>query len=225
MHNRFFVTGTDTGIGKTCVSAALLRLMVRAGQQPFAFKPYESGLEPGVLSDSERLRVAAGGHQPIETVSLHRFRAPLAPAMAARREKRKPSWALTLKTFTQFSKAPGVVEGAGGLHVPLDAQHDVIDLIVALKTPVVLVARAGLGTINHTTLSLNELLRRQVSIAAVLLTQASAGADLSIRDNQPELQRRFGSIRFLKAVPFIAAEKKRAAAFEHSLKPLIAKSP
>ena len=86
MTQRFFVTGTDTGVGKTQVSAALLQLMAARELRPFAFKPYESG---GSLqrSDSVRLQRAAGGHQPLSTVCLYRFKAPLAPMMAARLER------------------------------------------------------------------------------------------------------------------------------------------
>ncbi len=90
---RFAVTATDTGVGKTSASMALLSLLVKRGERPFAFKPYESGLTPGAESDSEKLWRAAGQWQPKETVCLHRFREPVAPGIAARRESRSPSWA------------------------------------------------------------------------------------------------------------------------------------
>ena len=194
--NRFFVTGTDTGVGKTEVSAALLSLMSR----PFAFKPCESGDN----ADSEALRHAAGAWQAPDSVCLYRFKAPLAPAIAARQERRRVDWKRLLAGFRALGNGPGVVEGAGGLFVPLDDRHDVIDLIAATRLPVVLVARAGLGTINHTVLSLNALQARKLAIAAVVLVQAVDRVEPSVKSNRPELERRFPRLRFLGPVGFEA---------------------
>jgi dethiobiotin synthetase len=218
---QLFVTGTDTGVGKTEVSCALLRLMrAQGGSPPFAFKPYESGgARP---SDSERLRTAAGGWQPLEQICLHRFRAPLAPGIAAKLERRSPSWAGTLRSLAQLrARGPGLVEGAGGLFVPLDARHDVIDLAAACALPVVLVARAGLGTLNHTTLSLQALEQRGLQVAFVVLSRSSAVVDPSIPHNRPELERRFRSIRFVGPVPFERSARRREQAFDRALRQVV----
>ena len=193
---RFFVTGTDTGVGKTEVSAALLSSM--AHLKPFAFKPCESGDN----ADSEALRTASGSWQSPESVCLYRFKAPLAPGIAARQERRRVEWKQLLAGFRALGSGPGVVEGAGGLFVPLDDQHDVIDLIEATQLPVVLVARAGLGTINHTVLSLNALAQRKITVAAVVLVQAVDRAEPSMKSNRPELERRFPGVQFLGPVGF-----------------------
>ena len=214
---RFFVTGTDTGVGKTEVSAALLSLLAASGQRPFAYKPCESGGN----ADSLALWRAAGSWQPQETVCLYRFKAPLAPSLAARAERKQVQWKRLLSGFRSFGKAPGVVEGAGGLFVPLDDRHDVIDLIAATKLPVVLVARAGLGTINHTTLALNALAQRKLEVAAVVLSQATRGPEPSLNTNRPELERRFPQIRFLGPVPFVAHAERRRALLTRLLAPLI----
>ncbi|MBL8922044.1 MAG: dethiobiotin synthase [Myxococcaceae bacterium] len=214
MARRFFVTGTDTGVGKTQVSCALLRALARQGASPFAFKPFESGMSsldaPG---DSLALQAAAGGWQSLDTISLFRFRAPLAPGIAAKVERRPTSWARLLKRFSAFGRRPGVVEGAGGLHVPLDARHDVIDLMEALRLPVVVVARAGLGTVNHTTLTLDALAAHRLGVAAVVLVHTQP-ADEASRYNPAELQRRFPRVRFLGPVPFERDGAKRARAFD-----------
>lgn len=222
MTPRFFVTGTDTGVGKTQVSAALLRLMVKRGHRPFAFKPFESGMASlDAPADGLALQRAGGGWQKLDTVSLFRFEAPLAPAMAAKRERRKTSWRLVLSTFASFGGGAGVVEGAGGLRVPLDSRHDVIDAIEALGLPVVVVARAALGTINHTTLTLEALRARGLRVAAVVMVSSRAAADPSMTLNKAELEARFPRVRFLGPVPFIASAEKRARAFERAVSTLV----
>lgn len=222
MTPRFFVTGTDTGVGKTQVSAALLRLMVKRGHRPFAFKPFESGMASlDAPADGLVLQRAAGGWQSLDTVSLFRFKAPLAPAMAAKLERRTTSWRTMQATFTSFGDGPGVVEGAGGLHVPLDPRHDVIDAIEALKLPVLVVARAALGTINHTTLTLEALATRRLPVAAVAMVSSQGVADPSVKLNKAELERRFPRVRFLGPVPFVADANRRARAFERVLSTLV----
>lgn len=220
---RAFVTGTDTGVGKTEVSTALLRGLVRAGEEPFAFKPYESGVSARRgPTDAKALREAGGSWQPLDSVCLHTFEAPLAPAIAARQEGRTVSWQRVRSGFFLLGSGSGVVEGAGGLHVPVDEKRDVIDVIDALELPVVLVARAGLGTINHTTLSLRSLAARHLRVAAVVLVQTSAAFDPSIPGNKPFLSRRFPRVPFLGPVPFLRAVKKRRAAFDRVVAPLLA---
>ena len=217
---RFFVTGTDTGVGKTEIAAALLSLMAERGLHPFAFKPCESGGH----ADSEALRIAAGAWQAPQSVCLYRFKAPLAPALAARAERRRVDWKTLLSGFRALGEGPGVVEGAGGLFVPLDDRHDVIDLIDATRLPVVLVARAGLGTINHTVLSLEALLRRGLPIAGVVLSQATGGAEPSLKTNRPELERRFPPVRFFGPIRFEANAARRRAALRNTLAPLLSAS-
>ena len=218
---RYFVTGTDTGVGKTEVSAALLSLMADAGLNPAPFKPYESGCK--VLSrpaDALRLQAAARSDDALERISLHRFKAPVAPGVAAARLRQSPSFGKTLAGFHHFDHRALVVEGAGGLLVPLDATHDVIDLIEALALPVVLVARAGLGTLNHTGLSLRELQRRNLTVAAVVLSRASATPDASLADNADRLRQRY-PVRVLGPVPFTRDPGRRRAAFRRALAPLL----
>ena len=218
---RFFVTGTDTGVGKTEVSAALLASMVDLGLRPFAFKPCESG---GNV-DSEALWEAAGRWQPRASVCLYRFRAPLAPALAACAERKQVSWRRLLSGLRAAGDGPGVVDGAGGLFVPLDDRHDVIDLIDATGLPVVLVARAGLGTINHTVLSLDALLARHITVAAVVLVQVRRGVDPSIATNRPELERRFPQVAFFGPVPFKPHAHTRRALIAQVLAPLVQGQP
>lgn len=214
---RFFVTGTDTGVGKTEVSVALLSLLREAGHAPFAFKPFESG----GAGDARRLREAAGQGQPVDEVCVYRLRAPLAPALAAKLEGRRVDLHRVERAFRAFGSRAGVVEGAGGLFVPVTPRVDVIDLVERFGLPVVLVARAGLGTINHTTLSLRALEARGLPVAAVVLSRGSRATDPSVPFNRPELERRFPKVRFVGPVPFMAGAAARERAFRLALGPLL----
>jgi dethiobiotin synthetase len=218
---RYFVTGTDTAVGKTEVAAALLSLMADAGLAPGALKPYESGcVDVERPTDALALRAAARSEDALANISLHRFRAPLAPGIAAERLGLNPSWTETLKAFRAFQGRALVVEGAGGLLVPLDRRHQVIDLIAATRLPVVLVARAGLGTLNHVGLSLEALRARRLRVRAVVLVQSTANRDASTRDNARWLERRDG-VEVLGPVPFLSDAGERRAAFRKHLRPLL----
>ena len=155
-----FITGTDTGIGKTVVAACLVRHWAME-----YWKPVQTGLatEPG---DTQTVLHLAGirpeqCHQP-----SYEFQAPLSPEAAA--ELEDCSVALD-NLILPDSRAPIVVEGAGGVLVPLGGGALMADLMRALELPVVLVARSTLGTINHTLLSLEALRRREIPILGVVL--------------------------------------------------------
>ncbi|MEW5740572.1 MAG: dethiobiotin synthase [Myxococcota bacterium] len=212
----FFVTGTDTGVGKTQVSVALLEELRSRGEVPFALKPYETG----GTSDSEALWRAAGRWQPKASVCLFRFRKALAPAMAAPRgDAGDPRKVKAL--LQEYARHPVVVEGAGGVHVPLTPRHDVVDLIALLKLPVIVVARAGLGTINHTTLTVKALTARGLEVHGVVLVQTTPGREASVALNRRELERRFPAVRFVGPVPFVADEQRRRQAFRSAVATLV----
>lgn len=216
MTTRLFVTGTDTGVGKTQVSIALLEVLAARGERPFALKPYESG----GTGDSVALWRAAGGWQPRDSVCLYSFARPLAPGLAAKQgHAGDPRRVRAL--LRRFRAHPQVVEGAGGLRVPLTRRHDVIDLIDLLGLPVVVVARAGLGTINHTTLTLDALAARGAKVQGVVLVQATRGKDPSIPGNRPELERRFPRVPFVGPVRFVADPVARRRAFRRAVAALL----
>jgi dethiobiotin synthetase len=219
---RVFVTATDTGVGKTQVAAALLSLLADAGLHPAPFKPYESGCTRlSRPADALELRAAARSTDPLEQVCVHRFRAPLAPGVAAARLGLVPDIRPVLAAFRSYGDRPLVVEGAGGLLVPLDRRRDVVDLVEALQLPVVLVARAGLGTLNHTGLSLRLLESRRIPVLAVVLSRSSPVRDPSVEDNAAWLARRHG-VRVLGPVPYLPDPARRRRAFRTVLRPLLA---
>ena len=220
---RVFVTATDTGVGKTQVASALLSLLADAGLSPAPFKPYESGCaDLSRPADALALRAAAGSRDPLDRICVHRFRAPLAPGVAAARLGRAPDLGSVQAAYRSFgNRRPVVVEGAGGLLVPLDPRRDVIDLVQALRLPVLLVARAGLGTLNHTGLSLALLAARRIPVLAVVLSRSSPVRDPAVEDNPRWLERRHG-VPVLGPVPHIENAARRRRAFRAVLRPLLA---
>lgn len=218
---RLFVTATDTGVGKTQVASALLSLMADAGLSPAPFKPYESGCTHlSRPADALELRAAARSRDSLDRVCVHRFRAPLAPGVAAARMGVVSDFRPVLAAFRSFGDRPLVAEGAGGLLVPLDRRRDVVDLIEALGLPVLLVARAGLGTLNHTGLSLRLLEARHIPVRAVVLSRNSPMRDPSVEDNAAWLARRHG-LPVLGPVPYIEDPARRRRAFRTALRPLL----
>ncbi|HEY8210316.1 MAG TPA: dethiobiotin synthase [Myxococcaceae bacterium] len=218
---RYFVTATDTGVGKTQVACALLSLMADAGLAPAAFKPYESGCEDlSAPADAVALKAAARTDDDLALICPHRFRFPLAPGVAARRLRQDPPFAVTLELFRAFDRRALVVEGAGGLLVPIDRRRDVIDLVAALKLPVILVARSGLGTLNHTGLSLQALAARKLRVRAVVLSRSTPTADPSERDNASLLAERH-RVPVLGPVPYLRDPNRRRAAFRRALRSLV----
>ena len=155
----FFVTGTDTDVGKTVVSAWLL-----AHLDACYWKPVQAGTEPE--TDTETVRRLAEVPEDRILPEVYVLKEPLAPHEAARREGVSIDMA---KLIGPQDDRLLIVEGAGGLLVPLNEQDYVIDLIEDLNLPVILVARSTLGTINHTLLSLEALRRRALVVAGVVI--------------------------------------------------------
>jgi dethiobiotin synthetase len=213
-----FVTGTDTGVGKTEVSCALLTEARAGGLDVVAMKPAQSGLTPGEPSDAERLRAACGGIEPLEAICPYTFGAPLAPAVAARIEGRALSFDAVLAAARALAArhAAILVEGAGGLLVPLTDEHTYADLAVALGLPVLVVARAGLGTVNHTALTIEALERRGLAIAGVVLNRTAPEDDPSVPFNAAEIVRLTGR-EPLVTLPYEADIAKRLRALRSAL--------
>jgi dethiobiotin synthetase len=181
-----FVTGTDTGVGKTVLSAGLLRLLVRAGRHPVPFKPVETGCRRGVPADARALRDAANRND----ISLHlvcplTFSAPVAPAAATASAGRPIRRADLLAAFRRLRPLGDclVVEGAGGLLSPYAARLTAADLARLFRLPLLLVARNALGTINHTALAIAEIQRRALPFAGYILVTTQRDPNLARQRN------------------------------------------
>jgi dethiobiotin synthase len=157
----FFVTGTDTGVGKSVVSAWLLHRHEAA-----YWKPIQSGAGSGEESDSAFVRRLSGLPEGRFYPSAYTLALPRSPHEAARKEGVE----IDLEQLSlPVGKRPLVVEGAGGILVPLNDKQFMLDLMAHLGLPVILVARTTLGTINHTLLSLAALRSRGLTVAGVIL--------------------------------------------------------
>lgn len=171
----YFVTGTDTGVGKTFVTAALARRarQLRPDARVLGFKPIETGCEAELGEDQRTLTEAAGGWQTGRLRGLYQFRLPAAPRVAAEAEGRRVEMAAVIDAVREGSTQAWLtlVEGAGGWRVPITDAIDMSGLARALNLPVVVVARAGLGTINHSLLSVEAVERDGCSVAALVLSR------------------------------------------------------
>jgi dethiobiotin synthetase len=199
-----FITATDTGVGKTEVACALVSGARAAGLDVGAMKPAQSGVVAGVASDAERLRQAAGGADPIELVCPYQFEPPLAPGVAARLAGVEISLPRLVEAARALASrhAALVVEGAGGLLVPLTSEETFADLAIALGLPVLVVARAGLGTVNQTALTLEALRARRLQVAGVVLNRTGPDDDPSVPWNAAEIERLTGA-RVLASLPYL----------------------
>jgi dethiobiotin synthetase len=168
-----FVTGTDTGVGKTILAAALLAAMAAAGERVSAHKPVVTGLdEPnGAWPGDHELLASAAGMTP-EEVSPLRYGPAVSPHLAARLagEQIDPAELVARARKAGDDQASLIVEGVGGLLAPLAEGYTVRDLAVALGLPLLIAARPGLGTINHTLLTLDAARSAGLDVCAVVLT-------------------------------------------------------
>ncbi|MHB8633688.1 MAG: dethiobiotin synthase [Thermoplasmatota archaeon] len=181
---RVAVTGTDTGVGKTAVGCGLLASWRAAGLAVTPFKPVETGWggpSEAWPPDALALRDAAGSHQMRPHVVPYVFAEPLAPHVAAERAGTPVDVAVL---DAALATAPGhvLIEGAGGLAVPFTADLLFSDLLKRWNAPVVVVARAGLGTLNHTLLTVEHARHRGLEVLAVVLNR-STGVSAAERTN------------------------------------------
>ena len=163
------VTGTDTGVGKTVVAAALLRALAGEGLRAVGMKPVAAGIEAGARDNADLMALAAAGNvrAPRELANPYAFRAAIAPHVAAAMEGRAIELAVIARAYTALAGMADavVVEGAGGALVPLSAQEDVLDIARACALPVLLVVGVRLGCINHALLSALAIRRRGLRLA------------------------------------------------------------
>lgn len=175
MTQGIFITGTDTGVGKTYVATGIATTLTCRGGDVGVMKPVETGcsLHAGRLipNDAIRLMKAAKVRDSISIVNPYRFRKPLAPCIAAEQEGKPIDPAKIVAAFNTLSQRHDfmIVEGAGGIMVPLTESYNYLDLAKALGLQVLIIARPGLGTINHTLLTIAALRQRKITIAGIVI--------------------------------------------------------
>ncbi len=171
MHG-FFVTGTGTEVGKTVVAAVIARSLAAKGRKVAVFKPALTGLEDGGEPDHALLRRAAGSEQSDEEIAPYRYQPPASPHLAAALagETIEPERVVAAAHAAAASADVLVCEGIGGLLVPLAPGYLVRDFAAELAMPVVIAGSPGLGTINHTLLTIEAARAAELVVAAVVLT-------------------------------------------------------
>lgn len=175
MNHGLFITGTDTGVGKTLVTAALALHLKNRGLAVGVMKPIETGVLPAraAQSDAARLRSIIDSEETLGAIRPYSFALPVAPLAAAQAEKQTINLDTIKKVYRLLSSQYDcmVVEGVGGVHVPITRNENVMDLIKQLRLPVVIVGRSALGGINHGLLTIEALRRKRISIVALVLNR------------------------------------------------------
>jgi len=183
-----FITGTDTGVGKTYVTALLLAELRRRGVNAAGFKP----IACGDRHDARQYWQLMNRAVPLDVINPVCLRHPLAPSVAARLERRRIDLKRIRANYQLLTANhhPVLVEGAGGLLVPIKRNYFVADLARDLGLPVVIVARLGLGTINHTLLTVRQAQAAGLKVTGVILNDTTGRRGLAERTNAqivPEL--------------------------------------
>jgi len=212
----YFVTSTGTDVGKTFITAGLIRYLRTSNQAVGALKPVVSGYDSSVVetSDPAVLLGALGrpvSAQEITAIAPWRFRAPLSPDLAAARENR----GIVFDELVEFSRTAvarnnGIlfIEGVGGIMVPIDSQRTVLDWMAALGIPLLLVVGGYLGTISHTLTAIDVLAQRKLSLAAIVVSESER--------NPVELEDTVASIaRFANGVDVIGLPRLPGGITQH----------
>jgi dethiobiotin synthetase len=204
-----FVTGTDTGVGKTWVAAGLTAVLRRWGLKAVYFKPIQSGCPEVegrlVPTDARLAQQLAELGEPLDLLTPITLRLPLAPGVAAAREGRPVDLKAVAAAIRELAQRYDffVVEGAGGLYVPLmDTRFLVLNLVAWMRLPLLVVARAGLGTINHTALTVKAAHQAGLPVAGVILNRYPEKPSLAETTN-PEVIETITEVPVLGRVPEI----------------------
>lgn len=208
IHKGIFITGTDTGVGKTFVAAGLLQAFRKMGLNVCPMKPVETGcrVKKGILvpEDTVKLIQASGITESIDVINPYRLRYPLAPAVAAelegviiKKKKILSAYNYLLKKY-DFT----IVEGAGGIMVPVYKKYLFLDLIKDLNLPLIIVSRPGLGTINHTLLTIEAAKSNGINILGVIINYATKIKKGLSEKTNPEIIEQLGGVHVLGIVPY-----------------------
>ena len=204
-----FITGTDTGVGKTIVAAGLAASLRHSGFDIGVMKPFETGFSLR-SSDAFFLKSMAGVSDPLETITPYRLKHPLSPFAAAQIEKVSIRFEKIKRAYRTLLKKHQAlfVEGAGGLLVPITREKMMADLALYLRLPVLIISRTGLGTINHTLLSVEVARQRGIEVTGVIFNHLGPRRGLAEKTN-PSVIRHFLNVPILGEIPYAPFLRKR----------------
>lgn len=214
MAKGFFVTGTDTGVGKTIITAALIKAAHILGFKACGMKPIETGCKRGensegnnslIPTDGTFLREITGTGESIDLITPIRFENPLAPLPASEIED-KPIDLDKIKTaYKELSNRYDVVivEGIGGLLVPIKRGYFVIDLAKDFGLPIIVVSKPGLGTINHTMLTVNYAINKGLDVAGIIINYTQPPERTLAENTNPDIIRRLSPVPVIGIFPYL----------------------
>lgn len=190
----FFITATDTGVGKTEVAACLAKDLSKKGFKVGVMKPVAAGVR-GRCEDACILKRYSASNDALDCINPVSLKLPLAPLIAARMEKKRITLGRVYNIFKELALHNDIViiEGIGGVMVPIDKKRKKVfylyDLILKMKLPAIVIARPNLGTINHTLMTISILKSKKIKIAGIILNYASrTKRDLSSRTNPSAIE-------------------------------------
>lgn len=213
MSKGVFITGTDTGVGKTIVSAVITRALIQKGIKSGVMKPIETGCSERnglmVPTDGMFLREMAGMNDSIDLLTPVRYKNPLAPLVAAEIENRPVDIDAITSAYEVLSGKYDfiVVEGVGGLLVPIARRERIFfvsDLIKKLALPVIIVARPGLGTINHTLLTVHHALREGLNVTGVIINHNTPPENSLAEKTNPEVLSDLCPVPIIGTLPYMS---------------------
>lgn len=194
MKHGFFVTGTDTGVGKTLISSALIYHFAQRGLRSVGMKPVAAGCEPSsgdmISEDVLQLRMASNVELPLKVVNPYAFEPPLAPHIAAEMAGMRIELDFIQDAFKKAAQAVDIliVEGVGGFRVPLNEAEDTADLARELGLPVMLVVGMRLGCLNHALLTVESIAARGLKLVGWVANDIDSGM-IAKKENLESLQK------------------------------------
>lgn len=209
MNRGFFITGTDTGVGKTVIAAAIIRALRSHGIHACGMKPVETGCRTldNILypSDGMFLKKVAGMEEAVCDVTPFCFETPLAPLASSEIAGRAIDIPIIIERFNGLLKkyAAVVVEGIGGILVPIKKDYFVIDLVKELNLPLIVVARPSLGTINHTLLTVRCALNEGIKVAGVIINFNRPPDGALAEKTNPHILQRLSPVPIIGTFPYL----------------------
>lgn len=206
----YFITGTDTGVGKTVVAVAIIRAIAGMGVRVCGMKPIETGCEQAgqgalIASDGLFLRDASETGESIDNVTPLRFQYPVAPYLAARLEKRDMDMGSVKERFDYLSSRYDalIVEGVGGLYVPIAKDYFVSDMAADFKLPLIIVASPALGSVNHTLLTIDHARHKGLKLAGLVFNYSNPSAGTVAERTNPALIAELAGIPVMGVMPYL----------------------
>jgi len=203
-----FITGTDTGVVKTLIAGAIAKILSQKGKKIGVFKPVATGCKKAkqglVNEDAQFLARCAGSKLSLDIINPVTFEMPAAPFVCEKAENKKVNFKKIADAYKKICQNSGfvIVEGIGGVKVPITNRIDVLGLAKMFKLPVVIVARSKLGTINHTLLTIDAIRRSGLLLAGVIINGYDEKTKDFAKKSNAKIIEKLGKVKILAVVPF-----------------------